>query len=104
LGWKKFLLGVSAGVAATFLIQTQLNREFISAEKALKIVKDVFKKDGPIEGSWISTTRDSYEDNGVIHEIYRGGVSKKTEGHLSHYEFIINAKTGTLMKVEKEEA
>jgi predicted small secreted protein len=104
LGWKKFLLGVTVGAASAVLVHSQLNKEFISAEKALKFVKEAFKKEGPIEGSWINTERESYENNNVIYQVYRGGVSKKTDGVLTHYQFVVNAKNGTFIEVIKEES
>jgi predicted small secreted protein len=103
LSWKKFIFGITVGAATTFLIQSQVNKEYISAEKALKLVKDTFKKDGPIEGSWINTERETYTENDVVHTVYRGGVSKRTDDELNHYNFVMNAKTGTLISVTKDE-
>jgi predicted small secreted protein len=103
LSWKKFILGVGVGVTTALFVQSQLSKEYISAEKALKNVKEAFKQSGPIEGSWINTERESFDANGIIHDVYRGGVSKVTDGRLSHYEYVISAKTGTLIEVNEEE-
>ncbi|OZM56091.1 hypothetical protein CIB95_13360 [Lottiidibacillus patelloidae] len=102
MSWRKFLLGVGVGAATALLLQTQLSKEHISAEKALKLAKEAFKKSGPIEGSWINTGKETFDADGIIHDVYRGGISKVKDGKLSHFEFVISAKTGTLIEVNEE--
>jgi predicted small secreted protein len=103
VSWKKFIFGASIGAATALLLQSQLNKEYLSAEKALRLVKDSFKKDGPIEGSWIKTDIETVESDETIYSVYKGGVSKEVDGELTHYDFSVDAKTGALVEVKTEQ-
>jgi predicted small secreted protein len=103
MGWKKFLFGASVGALTSLLLQKQFSNEYISAEKALKQVKGAFKEKGKIEGSWIYTEVERYDHDGVNSDVYRGGISRQLEDELQHYDFIVNAKTGTLITVTESD-
>lgn len=54
MDWKVFAAGAFIGAAAGHLLNHYcLSDESVSGDVILENVKDAFKKEGPIEGSWI---------------------------------------------------
>ncbi|WP_070120549.1 PepSY domain-containing protein [Bacillus marinisedimentorum] len=98
---KNFLIGAGIGAAAAVLLMQARDDQYISAERALKDVKDLFKEKGPIDGSWIHMVPEETEKFGLPYTVYRGGVSRSSEGSTEQYEFMIDAKTGSILEVEK---
>lgn len=72
--------------------------ETLSAEKVLENVKEIFKQDGPISGSWIQMKAEPFQKNNLTYEIYKGGISRNVNGITTQYEFIADAKTGTILE------
>lgn len=98
---NKFLLGVSVGFITGLFLNTQKTTKFISAEKALKMVKQTMKEHGPIEGSWIHMVPETTTLNQLNYNVYRGGISRTIDGKLKQYEFIVDAKTGTILNIKE---
>ena len=50
-----FLAGVLTGVAAGIVVSETIDRvnQNVSADSVLNTIKDAFKNEGPIDGSWI---------------------------------------------------
>jgi predicted small secreted protein len=99
MGWKKFLLGLGVGFAGAFILKESLPEQNLSAEKALKIAKATFKKNGPISGSWIHMVPESHERYNLTYSVYKGGISRMIDNEVKQYEFLIDAKTGSLVDV-----
>lgn len=100
MGWKKFFLGVGVGFASALILkETLLEQQTVSAEKALKKVKEAFKQNGPISGSWIQMNPEKYTKSSITYNVYKGGVSRSKEGTLHQYEFIVDASNGTILDV-----
>ncbi|EZP76526.1 propeptide PepSY amd peptidase M4 [Parageobacillus genomosp. 1] len=93
MSWKKFITGAALGFAAAYAIKTQLDRQMISSEKALSLAKAAFGQSGPISGSWIQTTPETYEKNNIRYTVYKGGICRDA----AQYEFVIDAYTGTII-------
>lgn len=73
----------------------------INADRILDHVKNQFKEDGPIEGSWIEMTKVPWKKYAYDTDVYYGGVSRFEEGRIVQYEFIADAYTGTIMDIYK---
>ncbi|HZG71368.1 MAG TPA: hypothetical protein VEY51_07490 [Chondromyces sp.] len=100
LNWSTLLLGVAAGAAGALLVKKGLTDSgYITAERALRLVKDSFKEEGPIDGSWIHMVPEKYEKTGLSKMVYKGGISRSQASGLEQYEFIADARTGTIMDV-----
>ncbi|MCH1625354.1 PepSY domain-containing protein [Ferdinandcohnia quinoae] len=99
MSWKKFILGVGVGFAGALIVKEALKQYEISGEKALKLVKEEFKKNGPIDGSWIQMEPESYIKSEILYKVYKGGISRTVDMQDQHYEFIVDAKTGTILEV-----
>lgn len=99
--WKTFLLGAGVGVAAALLVHQATKDQPIKPEKALKIAKDAFKQKGPVDGSWIHMVPEKYFRNEIPHDVFRGGISRRVNGELEQYEFIVDKLNGTILDVQK---
>jgi predicted small secreted protein len=97
MSWKKFITGAALGFAAAYAIKAQLDRQMISAKKALSLAKAAFGQSAPISGSWIQITPETYEKNNILYTIYKGGICR--DG--AQYEFVIDAYTGTMIDVKQ---
>lgn len=73
----------------------------VSADRILEMVKAEFKKEGPIEGSWIEMTKVPWEKYNYQTKVYYGGISRFEEGKITQYEFIADAYTGSVMDIYK---
>jgi predicted small secreted protein len=99
MNWKYFFLGVSAGVAGSYIVKEATSRKgTVSPEDILNQVKEAFKKDGPISGSWINMTAEPFLRSPIQHQVYKGGITRTIDGHSELFEFIADAKTGTILE------
>lgn len=100
---KEFAAGVLTGAAAGLVVKEAVDRanSAVPAEQVLKTVKDAFKKEGPIDGSWIVMKTEPFTNNVISMNVYRGGVSRIKNGVLEQYEFAADAKTGTVVELVK---
>ncbi|MBD8069013.1 PepSY domain-containing protein [Bacillus sp. PS06] len=99
MNWKKFLIGVSVGFASAYLLNKTMSDKGISAEKALRNVKNAFKQNGPISGSWIHMVPEEYTKNQILYKVYKGGISRETAEGLKQHEFVVDATTGTILEI-----
>jgi len=97
--WQKFLLGLTVGFAGGYLVNRTISSRPLTAEKALQIVKDSFKKSGPIIGSWIHMVPETYNKFDMSYVVYKGGISRKIGDDVNQYEFVVDSKTGTILDV-----
>ena len=100
---KDFLAGVLTGVAAGVIVSESIDRmnQNVSADSVLNTIKDAFKNEGPIDGSWIVMKTEPYSNNVITMDVYRGGISRIKEGVLEQFEFAADAKTGTVVELVK---
>ena len=101
--FKDFLAGALTGIAAGIVVSEAINRidQNVSADSVLKNVKDAFKKEGPIDGSWIVMKTEPYTNNVITMDVYRGGISRVKNGEIEQYEFAADATTGTVVELSK---
>ncbi|NYF25213.1 hypothetical protein [Sporosarcina sp. JAI121] len=98
-----FLAGVLTGVAAGIVVSETIDRvnQNVSADSVLNNIKDAFKNEGPIDGSWIVMKTEPFTNNVITMDVYRGGISRIKEGELEQFEFAADAKTGTVVELVK---
>ncbi|TFD98182.1 MULTISPECIES: hypothetical protein [Jeotgalibacillus] len=102
MNWKDVSIGAAVGLAAGVLISKSAAQTVsVSADKVLNDVKTQFKKQGPIDGSWIQMNPEEHEVMGVKNKVYRGGISRHQGSDLEQFEFIADSKTGTVMDIYK---
>ncbi|KHE71050.1 PepSY domain-containing protein [Halobacillus sp. BBL2006] len=105
MNWKKVAIAAGVGALAGYVVKEQLgSNQSVTPEKALKIAKEAFKKQGPISGSWIYMKPEELNKNGINYDVYRGGISKNQDGETSQFEFYIDTETGTIVDVAETTA
>lgn len=92
------LISFIAGALAFFLVEKKVP---VSADKILDQIKNQFKDEGPIEGSWIEMTQVPWKKYSYGTRVYYGGISRYEEGKIVQYEFVADAYSGTLMDIYK---
>lgn len=99
MNWKSFILGAAIGVIGGYTAKEALSHKKISPDKVLEHVKDQFKKQGAINGSWIHLEIEPYEKEKIHYNVYKGGISKNENEGTKQYEFIADASTGTIIDI-----
>jgi len=100
---ENFIAGVLTGVAAGIVVSEVIDRvdSNVSADAVLKDIKNTFKKEGPIDGSWIVMKTEPFKNEVITMDVYRGGISRIMNGELEQFEFSADAKTGTVVELSK---
>jgi predicted small secreted protein len=99
---NQLLIGVGIGAAAGFFLSSKLNEKGMSPEKALKLVKDKVKENIPVDGSWIHMQPEELAKNELTYEVYRGGLTATQDNTVDHYDFVVDAKTGAVIELNKQ--
>ena len=103
MNWKTFLLGTATGFAAGYAAKQIMDQTLTpSPDKVLAQVKETVKQDGNIYGSWILMKPETFEKNGLDYQVYKGGVTRNTDGHREQFEFIADAQTGTILELNPQ--
>jgi len=95
---KQVAVAFGLGLAIGYLAkqQTEIYQK-VTPEKALKRAKETFKKNGPINGSWIYMKPEKVEKNGLLYNAYRGGITRTISGENKQYEFYVDVDTGAII-------
>lgn len=100
MNWKSLVAGAAAGIIAGYCLSTKVNERMpVSGEKVLDNVKQAFKKQGRIDGSWLQMKPEDYQKYAVKTKVYRGGITTNNSGSRKQFEFIADAYTGTVIDV-----
>ncbi|MUK86798.1 peptidase M4 [Ornithinibacillus sp. L9] len=98
MGMRRAVLAAGLGVAVGYLAKQQMDRyQKVTPEKALKLAKETFKKQGPISGSWIYMKPEDVVKNGLSYTAYRGGITRSIDGKNKQYEFLIDVESGAVI-------
>jgi predicted small secreted protein len=95
---KTFVIGAAVGLLGGYVLKN-ISAQKVDPEKILDQIKRHFKKQGPIQGSWIHTEVEPYENGTFRYQVYKGGISRQMNGENEQYEFIADASTGTILDV-----
>ena len=101
MGLKRFALGVGIGMAAGLLLRSRMNTDTISPEKALRNVKQHVQSKMSINGSWIHMIPENVEKNNLEYTVYRGGITTLVDDTPIQYDFLVDAKSGTILELTK---
>ena len=99
---RDFAIGVVAGLAAAVIIKEISDRTlpYKSADEILAELKQQFKKDGHIEGSWIYMKPEYFQNGYTSIPAYRGGITQIIDGESKDFEFVVDAHQGILLEVK----
>ncbi|WP_018921765.1 PepSY domain-containing protein [Salsuginibacillus kocurii] len=96
---RDLLIGVGLGFAAGYAVKEACAHKTVSPEKALKYVKENVKDSIPVNGSWIHMTPENYEKDELEYTVYKGGISSTQAGETKQLDFVVDAKTGTILEL-----
>lgn len=103
MNYKNLLLGAAAGFAAGYAAKQALEQNCgPSPEKVLASVKESVKKDGKIYGSWIVMKPENYQKNDLDYQVFKGGITRYTDGLLEQFDFAADASTGTIIDLTQK--
>ncbi len=102
MNWKSFFVGAAIGIIGGYTANVIISKKTnVSPERVLENVKNQFKQNGTISGSWIHMVAEPYERQQMHYQVYKGGISKNNNGESEQIEFIADAKTGTILEVRR---
>ncbi|GAA0374214.1 PepSY domain-containing protein [Bacillus horti] len=96
----RFLLGVAAGLAVSYVVIKSSETKFVKPEKALAQIKKKYKDKMSIMGSWIQIEPIAEEFNGLTYNIYQGGLTTLKDGNPHYIDFKVDADTGTILELQ----
>ncbi|MEM5608731.1 PepSY domain-containing protein [Bacillus toyonensis] len=100
MSWKGLVAGLGVGFATGYFVANKVQEQsHISSEKALKMVKQALNHKGEITGSWVHMVPETFEKYDVAYEVYRGGLTTMLDDIQERFEFLVDAKTGTVLEV-----
>ncbi|MBO2536076.1 hypothetical protein [Rummeliibacillus suwonensis] len=96
---QDFLLGVATGIATAYVIKevSEKVNPYKNANAVLENIKNAFKIQGPIDGSWIFMEPQLFHKENIEIPVYKGGISRVEEGETVNLEFAADAKTGSIV-------
>ncbi|MEO4051893.1 hypothetical protein [Solibacillus sp. CAU 1738] len=100
---RDFAMGVVTGLAAAVIIKEVSERvdPYMSSNEVLTNIKNEFKKESPIDGSWIFMKTEDYNNGFTQAPVYRGGISRIMNGEMETFEFAADARTGFILEINK---
>ncbi|MBQ0140897.1 MAG: hypothetical protein KBT36_16600 [Kurthia sp.] len=96
---RDFLIGVVTGVAAAYVFKeatTRVNPNR-NPNAILEEIKQEFKKQGPIDGSWIFMQPETFYKENISIPVYKGGISRVENGESVNFEFAADSKSGAIV-------
>ncbi|HLS35953.1 MAG TPA: PepSY domain-containing protein [Bacillota bacterium] len=99
---RRVLLALGVGFAAGYVVKQQLNEyQSITPEEALEKAKTKFRRLGPINGSWIYMKPEQIERNGLLYDVYRGGITRNIDGENVQFDFYADIDSGTIIDTKQ---
>jgi len=100
---RDFAIGVVTGLVAAVIIKEVSDRAlpYKPADEVLATLKQQFKKDGHIEGTWIYMKPEYFQNGYTSIPAYRGGITQIIDGESKTYEFVADANQGILLEVKE---
>lgn len=100
---RDFMLGVLTGLAAAVVMKEVSERvsPFLPANEVLNHIKAEFKKEAPIDGSWIFMKIENFKNGFMDVPVYRGGISRMKDGEMETFEFAADARSGSVLELTK---
>ncbi|MFC4618299.1 hypothetical protein ACFO4N_06090 [Camelliibacillus cellulosilyticus] len=99
---SKILIAAVAGAVCGYYIKKTLDGRPLKPEGVLSAVKKSIKKDMDIDGAWIFLISEEWKNGRLNQKVYRGGITEATNGEAKHYDFIADADTGTVLRLDPQ--
>lgn len=93
-----FVHGLAIGLTSAFCWHRYMKR---LPDQLLTELKQLFLREGPVEGAWIESSPRLTTLNEERRIVYVGGITRKEDNELVQYQFIFDAKSKELLELEK---
>lgn len=98
--WNQLLCGIGIGFLSGYMTKKVITeKSLVSPEAVLRQVKARIKDRGTISGSWILMKPEVFEKNSLKYTVYKGGITQNDKGVQKRCEFIVDARTGTILEL-----
>lgn len=77
------------------------HRQVLTSSVILDKVKRAFRREAPIEGAWINSQPVKHQQFAIKALVYTGGITRYEDQQLTQYEFMADAKTGSILNVTR---
>ncbi len=102
MNWK-FAAAVVAGFTTGFAVANYLEEvSHADPEHVLDEIKKKFRTLGPVEGTWIVMKPELFNNGVLDFDVYQGGITVKQAKQAVQYQFIADAKTGSILHVKQQ--
>ncbi|WP_141603943.1 PepSY domain-containing protein [Terrilactibacillus laevilacticus] len=98
--WKPLIFGFVVGMTSQLVYQKRKEKQLLTPEKALQSVKKSVKSDLDVNNGWIYLTPTDMKRHGISYNVYQGGVTANQGNEKKHYDFIVDAQTGTILELQ----
>lgn len=78
-----------------------LSERHLTPNRILAQVRNSFRHEGPVTGSWIINRPLDYQHYAFKTKAYRGGITRLEDDVTVNYEFLADANTGTLLSLKR---
>lgn len=95
--WGRFMLGVATGLATAYFIYQEQKYKPLQPEKVVKMLKDHYRSQLAIMGTWIHLEPRTKEINGIECHTYQCGLTALMEGKPYFIECVVDADDGTIL-------
>lgn len=95
------LTGVLGGVMGVFITQLFNGMSRLDPDTILDQVKHQFRQESPIAGGWIEHHAVPFQKFAVKTRVYYGGINRYEDQKLVQYQFIADAKTGSILDIHR---
>ncbi|WP_438360613.1 PepSY domain-containing protein [Levilactobacillus namurensis] len=95
------LTGFLGGIMGIFITQLFKGAAHLDPDTILDRVKRQFRQESPIEGAWIEHQTVPYQKFAVKTRVYYGGINRYEDDQLVQYQFIADAKTGSVLDIHR---
>lgn len=98
MDWKKLSFSIGLGVLGGIILERQLERRLVSPEKALKHVKSSVREKYDVDGSWVHMQPQAVQRYGLDYDAYHGGITVTADDQVKHFNFLVDAGSGTVLE------
>ncbi|MGV3488999.1 MAG: peptidase M4 [Tuberibacillus sp.] len=74
----------------------------LNSERALAEVKAALNGNMDIDGAWIYSQPEEWENGKLRQTVYHGGLTENKDGEAVHYDFVVDARTGTIIQFTQQ--
>lgn len=93
--------GVLGGIMGIFITRLFNGLTHLDPDTILEHVKRQFRQESPIEGAWIERQTVPFQKFAVKTRVYYGGITRYEDDQLVQYQFIADAKTGSVLDIHR---